>query len=50
MSIMWVVDGGMSMGGMLVVVVQSSKYSELFCHSGLQVLDLFVVFGIFIFL
>ena len=50
MSIMQVVDGGMSMGLVSVVKVQFSKSSEVSCHFGLRVLDLFVFFEIFIFL
>ena len=50
MSLMWVVNGGMSMGGVSVVEVQSSISFEIFYHFGLWVLALFVVFGIFRFL
>ena len=50
MSIMWVVDGGISMGLVLVVEVQFSKSSKVSCHFGLRLMGLFVVFGIFIFL
>ena len=50
MSIMRVVNGDVSMGLVSVVEVQFSKPFEVSCHFGLQVLDLFVVFGIFIFL
>ena len=50
MSIMQVVDGGMSMRGVSIAEVQSSISFEISCHFGLWVLAMFVVFGIFRFL